>query len=325
MRQRGAAWELAIAEFSPSRLMASISASWPETPAIAAFALKKLPSIVWFYGSNMFGFNFERSEFQDLDVTFISPAAQEFWVWNEASIKAWSRRHLLPQDQQPKYRVIGPTMCGDRAWIELSAKQARQKFGVSENRSDFFISIFDVPTMTEAVRAAYGAGPSIYPVEMNERLIRDFFRIATSHPRVRLMFKLKRPANDPTREFSEAIKELLGTHQSAIVNDRITLFPADTDPYIPIAMADLAVGLPFTSPVFAAACSGRHGLHYDPLGAIRILPHKGLDEFLISGFDQLEKTIEKILNSDWQMNRERVRSYISTRQNELNFDKEISK
>ena len=48
--------------------------------------------------------------------------------------------------------------------------------------------------------------------------------------------------------------------------------PHDIDPYIPVALADVCIGVPFTSPVIAGMESGRGGIFHDPFAEISHVP-----------------------------------------------------
>ena len=59
----------------------------------------------------------------------------------------------------------------------------------------------------------------------------------------------------------------------------------DIDPYIPVAISDCCVGIPFTSPVLVGMSGRRDGIFYDPLGTARGFRPREFETALVNGRD----------------------------------------
>jgi polysaccharide biosynthesis PFTS motif protein len=75
------------------------------------------------------------------------------------------------------------------------------------------------------------------------------------------------------------------------------LFPLNPniDPYLPIALADMCIGMPFTSPVVVALNAGKPAFWYDPAAEVNDLFPRDIREVLVSGQSQL---YERMANSN---------------------------
>lgn len=239
--------------------LTSISMAWPEGPEVAALRAMGIVTVNWAYSGNIFRFAKDRPRFRDLGLLRSIAVADELWVWNE-EFRDWleSRR----TGAKRKVEIVGPVMAGDSRWLELAPAAARKRFGIDIAADARYVALFDVPTVNQAFRIRHGHGPTTAPLDMLSQLYVDIERLLSEHPTWRLILKPKRSFKDWTREYPESLRRLLQSHSSA----RILLLDHQIDPYIPIAMADVSVGIPFTSPVMAALHSGRTGIFHDPLG-----------------------------------------------------------
>jgi len=127
---------------------------------------------------------------------------------------------------------------------------------------------------------------------MLEQFFRDIERLLRQ-PQIMLVVKPKRSPQDPRRDFADSMHRVLGS-------GRVIALPHDIDPYIPVALADLCVGVPFTSPVIAGLESGRGGLFHDPLGEVRRVPGApALMAHVTHGAEDLHARVTLLLKTDF--------------------------
>ncbi len=250
----------------PRGYVATISASWPEAVEVSVMKSLGIPTVNWSYGGNGFRFSKANEAFEDVNLIGSYAESDEVWVWTE-EVKRWLAARQM--GRQPKIKVIGPVMAGDARWLSLAPAAARAKFGISERSGDVFMSVFDVPTFSRQFRMRAGLGPTTAPLEMLEKFYEDLLHALAKIPRLRLILKPKRSLHDPRRNYPDSLKRLLDFGGSPNEANRIVLVDHAIDPYIPISLADVCVGIPFTSPILAAKFSGRVGIYYDPMDQIR--------------------------------------------------------
>jgi polysaccharide biosynthesis PFTS motif protein len=146
----------------------------------------------------------------------------------------------------------------------------RTSYGIKPEKEARYIVVFDVPTLSKSTRLGSSLGPSGYPLEMLERFYEDLSEALQKFSQLRLILKPKRALTDPRREYPRALWRLLDPESAYHKQGRVVILPDDIDPYLPIAMADLCIGLPFTSPILVALRYRRDGFFHDPLGTVRV-------------------------------------------------------
>lgn len=284
-------WKKIIKSSGARAFLSTMSACWPEESVTSLAQSQGLRSIVWFYGSNIYRFADQVSEFQDLDISVSVFASSEVWVWSSLAKSQYERRFVLPDSENPKISVVGPIMCGDSDLLEQDPQSLRKENGISKQEG-VFLSIFDVPTIDPKTRARMGAGPTPYSHEVLETFYEDLVKLLQSDSKLQLILKPKRSFNDPLREYPKSLETLLDPQGKWVSQGRVHVVDYNSDPYLAIAMSDICIGLPFTSPVQVALLRGRRGYFYDPTGSVKVYP--GCPEyapFLISGQSQLLKTL----------------------------------
>ncbi len=298
---QGAPWIPLLHRFKPQVFLSSISASWPDLPAVAAANAVGVRTVLWFYGSNIFRYNSSSERLAELDIAHSVPVSKEIWVWSREAEIEYSRRHVRLPEFRPIFRIIGPVMCGNAGFLETSASLLRKNEGILEKPGDFFISVFDVPAITKISRARWGFGPAPYPIEMLDKFFADLIYLLEEFPQVKLILKPKRTANDPTREYPPNMAKLWNPDESYVKNARVIALDHTADPYQAVAMADLCLGLPFTSPVLVALNKRRLGLYHDPLNTIWRFRPQALSLVMTHGRDELRMRVAEMLENRWEI------------------------
>ncbi len=264
--------------------LTSVSACWPENPEVAALNDLGVRTINWSYGANTFLYSSSNPRFRDVGIARSVAVASDIWVWSD-EVRDWLLQRSLITSSQ--IRTIGPVMCGDSRWCALTPAQARQRYGISGDAGRFYIALFDVPPLSREARLAVGHGPTNYPVEMLEQFFADCERLLQEFGDVVLIVKPKRALADSNRQYSRRMQRILDPQSDLVKAGKAVVVSHGIDPYIPVAMADIAVGVPFTSPVFAALASGRTGIYHDSLDSVRYFRPHGYGSLVTHSYAEL--------------------------------------
>jgi hypothetical protein len=295
MRAESVPWLAAARHLQCRTYLTSVSNAWPEPPPVEALRSAGVRTVNWSYGANTYCFSVADPSFKDLGLLRSVSAAAEIWVWNEGVERWLQARSLGPPTA---IRLIGPVMSGDARWLNRTPRAARAAYGLPESRARRYLAVFDVPPVTREVRLAIGHGPSVYAQSMLEQFFRDIVGLLKRQEIV-LLLKPKRSLNDAQRSFADSMQRIVDANSEWCRTGRVVVLPHDIDPYIPVAMADICIGVPFTSPVIAALESGRAGLFHDPTGELRHVP--GAPELLAHvthGADQLFGRVTELMRAE---------------------------
>lgn len=276
----------------------SISQCWPESPIVAAMNALGIRTVNWAYGANTFGYSSTDSSFEDLNVMRSVSVAREVWVWNKTVAEWLHGRSILSVTPEPDIRLIGPVMSGDARFVQKTPSEVRQVYGIPERDGAKFIAVFDVPPVNKKIRLQIGHGPTQYPLEMLEQFFEDLCMVLEKFPETNLIIKPKRSLQDSKREYAKGMYRFVDPDGIYRKQKRVFLLEYDIDPYVPVAMADLCVGLPFTSPVVVGLNNGRHGIYHDPLGSVRYFRPKEMQAAVTHGQEELLSRIGECLRGD---------------------------
>jgi hypothetical protein len=292
MRAESVPWLAAARAFRCRTYLTSVSNAWPEPPPVEALGSAGVRTVNWSYGANTFCFSVADPSFRDVGLLRSVSSAAEVWVWNEGVERWLQARSLGPL---PAIRLIGPVMSGDARWLGRTPRAARAAYGLRESPESRYVAVFDVPPVTRDVRLAIGHGPSVYAQGMLEQFFKDIERLL-EQPEIVLLLKPKRSLKDAQRDFADSMQRILDPASPWCRSGRVVALPHDIDPYIPVALADVCVGVPFTSPVVAGIESGRGGIFHDPLGELVHVPGgSALLPHVSHRFDGLCQRIEPLL------------------------------
>jgi hypothetical protein len=268
MRAESVPWLAAARALQCRTYLTSVSNAWPEPAPVEALRSAGVRTVNWSYGANTFCFSVADRSFKDLGLLRSVSAAAEVWVWNEG-VGSWLQARSL--GPPPAIRLIGPVMSGDARWLGRTPRAARAAYGLPESPESRYVAVFDVPPVTRGMRLAIGHGPSVYAQGMLEQFFKDVEGLLEQQEIV-LLLKPKRSLKDAQRDFVDSMQRILDPASPWCRSGRVVALPHDIDPYIPVALADVCVGVPFTSPVVAALESGRAGVFHDPLNELRNVP-----------------------------------------------------
>ena len=273
----------------PSSYVTTTSHCWPERPEIAALCALGIPAKIWAYSANSLLFTSNAPDFRDLGVSRSAFYAREFWVWNAAYRDWMLRRQVGAEGQRPRFRVVGPLMCGNAGWLDKTTAAARERLGLDPGA--FYLAVFDVPRLGVIHRRTFYGGPRMFVDGYHEAFFQGLIDLLDAYPRLRMLFKLKRQTSSPWHDFPDAQLELLDESHRFAREGRVVVIHQDTDPYLPVAACDAALGMPYTSPVLVALTQGKPGAYFDPSGFARHPSERTYADVTLTRYEALEQSV----------------------------------
>jgi hypothetical protein len=271
----------------PSAYVTTTSYCWPERPEVAALDALGVRTAIWSYSANALTFTYNAPDYRDLAVWRTAFVAQEFWAWNEAYRDWMLRRQIGTGKHRPRFRIAGPLMCGDASWLTKDRAAAKVALGLDPEA--YYLAIFDVPRSGAGHRRAFYGGPRMFVDGYHEAFFQALLGLLHTYPRLRMFIKLKRPTSSQWHNFPSAQLELLDERNPFVREGRVVVVHQDTDPYLPIAACDAALGMPYTSPVLAALAQGKPGAYFDPLALARYPSEPDYKHVTIESVSDLER------------------------------------
>lgn len=278
----------------PKLFLNSLSSCWPEPPIVSMMNAFRIRTATWFYSANLFGRTDAASNFSNLGIPHSIWESKEVWVWNRATEHWIKDRLLLDDDSRIQFQVLGPMMYGDSRLLEQDPVPLRIKHGIPEKRaSNFFIAVFDTAQINQNNRSSRGLGPLIYTKEQQGKIARDMQLILEQFPTVHFILKLKRAVQSIHAEYSDAFLSMVDPSSSLVKEGRLLILGHDVDPYLPIALSDLCLGQPFSSPVMAGWFAKKPGFFYDPLNQVHYSYREAPIQYVLHSFTELIETLRK--------------------------------
>ena len=232
--------------------------------------------------------------------------SEEKWIWFDIDKLMLNKRSLnLAQEDQTKFVKLGPVMSGDSSWLQKVPYQARRDYGFQGNpECKIWITIFDLP-----VAAKHWHDEHRWPVgpvskEMQFDFFRDISRLLDQFPEVGIIYKPKRPFPGKNRYkhknkalfYSERFLDFISEKNKYAVSRKLINLSNNVDPYIPIALGDHSIAMPYTSALLAFLSTERAGIYYDATSRVNQTYPSEIDEITVGGYNDLCKTVQKWLD-----------------------------
>ncbi len=267
--------------------LSTVSVAWPEMGEVAAFNAFNKRTVSYHYSCNGYPFSIKGSHFQGLCARFGISSSDEVWVWNDLHADYLRAREVYPGATAKAFRSLGSFMYGEAALLQENSSAIREKFSIPNPEGSLWVSLFDTPTVSRGLRMSSVCGPSDYPVEMLGAFFIDIIEAFSPFARVHFLVKPKRSSEDQGRDLAPVFEEMLSDRHPLREKGRLFVLDHDADPYLGIAAADFSIGLPFSSPVYAAIANKRAGLFYDPLNVVHTYWPRPLSTYLRHGKAEL--------------------------------------
>jgi hypothetical protein len=215
-------------------------------------------------------------------------AADTFCVWSPADQAMLKGRALKVV---PEIRITGPVMSGDARWLRCTKTDVLRAAGLDVGVGRKVITVFDLPYFDPDHVRTFRIAINRTSEAMQSAFFDDMAEILRRFPEVVIAFKPKR-GQDPRFLAVDSARRLTDPEGEWVRSGRLHLFGFDVDPYLPVATADLCIGMPFTSPVAVSVNSGRPGFWYDPTGFVKRPYPEELEQLLIRGRESLMQHLD---------------------------------
>jgi hypothetical protein len=256
-----------------------------ESPAVPLLSAAGIHTIVWQHASVGFSHGWG-AHFKNLVLEQSVFASSVVCVWTPADKHQLIDRALLEPPNGPTLSIIGPLMPGDSRWLRRPPIEARQALGLDERPGRRIISVFDLPTFMHGFRRQYRIPVERISQETQQAFFEDMLAALLQFSEVDIVLKPKR-RDDPRIYVGRVLRELSDPESCWRKSRRLFLLNPDVDPYLPIAVADLCIGMPFTSPIVAAINAGLPAFWYDPNGFVEHPYPTELGQILVRGREEL--------------------------------------
>jgi len=312
----------AIEHLKPSCYITNVSRLGIEDPVIVYLNVIGVTTVMYCYSANAHMFAGGHRTCDLRTVNYGNILASRLVVWHE-QFKEYVQEH--PQ-VETTIDVIGPLMAGDESVIESPPYVLRNVLGVrpTGKGDDLrYISFFDVTVLSKEYKLAVNYYADPYTEEYTSAFLRDMMRLLEDFDNIALIFKPKKSLVGASffhnNEFHDLVEELGNSGRGLMLDD-------DINPWISIALADLCIGMPFTSPPLAAMHYGIPGLFHDPTGIALHHRYHSVTYCITHDYDQLRTKVRSLVldNSSnkgdkevvWSQARGLIGEYPGTNSNE---------
>jgi len=281
-------WVPLVQTISPHVYIGSSSSFGQEDPVLAYFHAQSIRTVAWFYGTNSYLFSTHKPcSFKNIVLSNI--LSQKVIVWNQHFADfLWEH----PQNNV-EVIVIGPLMCGDEDVLQASRESLLQdKVKKSGCR---YIAMFDSPPAARAYRGNTLWIPDSNTEEYNFSFIRDLYAILKELPSVILVYKPKRSLTSGKFAYTPRLEEIFET---MIRDDRVLILDYNINPWVPIALADVCISMPFESPTIAALHYEKAAFFYDPLKILEYHRYQKFPELILRGYEELINGVSFVLSNN---------------------------
>lgn len=279
----------------PACYITSMSNTGSEIPAIEYFNVMNIRTIMYAYSANVY-LPINSSYKTDFKAIFIANAMSCCMVvWHE-QFKKYVEEH--PQGGLD-VKVIGPLMSGnekvcqeEKSWRSIYIAERNKKGKDLKN-----ITVFDEATATKPWNRqnnTHDLYPNLYNDEYCTAFMKDMVRLLDDFDNILLLFKPQRSLTKKKFSYSPEFREIEGSIRN---NERGIILADDINPWIPVALSDMCIGIPFTSPVMAAWHYGKPALFHDPSGIARQHRYHAVSEYITHGYEELRAKVKELLSS----------------------------
>ncbi|NQT45951.1 MAG: polysaccharide biosynthesis PFTS motif protein [Candidatus Omnitrophica bacterium] len=266
-----------------------------EEPLIEYLNTIGIKTVFWAYACNPFFFTSQNMNlrFRSLQISNIMSRTMICWNSHFAEFVNANPQNGL------ETRAIGPLMCGDET-IMVSDKEAIcNMLNIVHDPCAKYIGVFDAPENSSSKYRNSAKGSQHNTSEYNYLFMRDLYRLHTEFPNTILIYKPKRSLTSGKFSYSSDLKKLFA---DMIKNPRVAVLDYNINPWVPLALADIAVCPPFESPTIAALHYGKLGLFYDPTNLARYHLYHEFPEILTYTYYDLKFKVDQWVNEKSDLN-----------------------
>jgi len=280
-------WVPLIETLKPKVYISNISVLGEENLLVNYLNKCDVKTIAWSYGTNCFPFiKSENKRCGFKNVIFANIPFQVVIVWNN-NFKEIIKKH--PQDEA-QVKVLGPLMSGKEDVFKENREVLCSRYNIKYNSKYNYIAVFDCPLLSYKFRGSIAWYPDVNTDEYNYALIKGVYESLPGD--TILIYKPKRSLNSGKFSYSNKLQILFKKMEN---DERVFFLDYNVNPWVPIAIADVCVGLPFESPSIIALHYSKLGLFYDPFNIAKNHCYKGFEDLIAHDSEQLKIKINKYL------------------------------
>ncbi len=218
--------------------------------------------------------------------------------WSQAAVQ-----FLTAHVQQPRTRfeVLAPILPGSDALLDRGQPELRRMYVGARTaaRADLtYLSAFDVaPLLRAGARTHHDRPyPEPFPETATIAFLRDLVRLLTELPELALIYKPKR-LDALERRFPTRLAEYRQLLQLVRTHERGTVLDSEANPWIPLALADVCVAMPDSSPSWAALHYGIPAFFHDPL-RMRVVEDEALSGYYTDNYPALRAKVRQVVDAE---------------------------
>ncbi len=303
------AWKPIVEHLRPRSYVISLGDMSVEDPAIVYLNAAGVQTVMYCYASNSYLFTPQRGRCDFRAVFFSHLLVSTVVVWH-TDYKQFLESH--PQEGV-EIRVVGPLMAGDERVCAREACELRQAYQIvprDGTQNLRVIVAFDVAAVLTGHFPNSGLYSHPYPEDYAEAFLRDMARLLNERQDILLVYKPQRDVAKakyrPSEERAERLRALREHPRAVVVKDTI-------NPWVPVAVADLCIAMPFTSPALAALHYGKPAIYHDPLNRCRCHRYLPLEGSAIThSYEALRAKVDELLACRVPYRPQEVQPYVGS-------------
>jgi len=283
-------WLPIIDYLKPRAYITSGSGVSNEEPAVLYMQKKGIKTIAWYYGTNSYLFVSGNRTCNFRNVIFCSMLSEAHLVWNTHYKK------FIESHAQGIHEIIvsGPLMAGDEEVINLEKNLLLEKIGFPDdvilNGKQRYISVFDAPPVAKKFKRPEVKFLDSNTEEYNYSFIRDMLKLLDEFEDICLIYKPKRSITSGKFNYSPELKRIF---ERLLKNPRAVILDYNINPWIPIAVADMCISMPFESPAIATIHYGKPAIFHDPCNIALHHRYNAFPEIMTHNYSELESKISR--------------------------------
>lgn len=285
-------WKPIMEHLKPRAYVISLGNLNVEDPAIVYFNAVGVRTIMYCFAANSYLFASKGGGCDFRAVLFSHLLVSTIVVWHQ------DYRQFLESHPQEgvDIRVIGPLMAGDERVVARDVGELREAYGITpRDRAQELrvVTAFDVAAILKRHMPNSGIYAHPYPEDYIAAFLRDMVRLLNERQDILLVYK---PQRDMTKAKYRPSEEYVGLVQALREHPRAVVVKDTINPWVPIAVAELSIAMPFTSPALAALHYGQPAIYHDPLNRCRYHRYEPLEGNTIThSYEALYAKVEERL------------------------------
>ncbi|MFC1546666.1 polysaccharide biosynthesis PFTS motif protein [bacterium] len=261
-----------------------------EEPVVLYLNHLGVKTVEWLYGVNSYLFTSKKTECDFNNIIFSNIIVSDLIVWNE-HFKNFIEKH--PQPEGLSINVIGPLMCGDESVLDEDKNSLFSKYNIDFNAGidKKYVAIFDSPVVSDNFKVNKAVFPDTNSTEYNRDFLKDCLRLLDDFKEIVILYKPKRSLVSGKFSYDQDVLSALLNH------NRVILFDYNINPWVPIAVCDITISVPFESPAIIGMHYSKPGLFHDAQNIAVHHRYEKLTKYITHSYEELKEKIDLLFNN----------------------------